>query len=129
MNRVAKATLLVIDHDPGTRVLFQTALETEGYRVLIAENGQHSLNLLSHCTVDVILTDILMPGNDGVDLIPRLCAAQPGCKIIAMSEGAGARRSLTRAKAAGADHTITKPCSVQTLLDAITAQLRIAALK
>lgn len=129
MNHVAKATLLVIDRDPGTRVLFQTALETVGYRVLIAENGQHSLNLLSHCIVDVILTDILMPGHDGVELIPRLRAAQPGCKIIAMSEGAGAGGALTRAKAAGADHTITKPCSVQTLADAIAMQLKIEVLK
>jgi DNA-binding response OmpR family regulator len=79
--------------------------------------------------MDVILTDILMPGNDGLELIPRLRSAQPGSKIIAMSEGAGAWESLSRAKSAGADDTITKPCSVQTLVDAISAQLKTTVLK
>ncbi len=129
MKDTLKPTLLVIDDDPGVRGLFQTALESAGYRVLIAESGQHSLNLLSHCAVDVILADSLMLGNDGLELIPRLRSAQPGSKIIAMSEAAGSGRSLNRVKAAGADHAITKPCSIQTLLDAITAQLKTAVLK
>lgn len=124
MKDVSKPTLLVIDDDARVRVLFQTALESAGYRVLIAESGQHSLNLLSHCAVDVILADSLMPGSDGLELIPRLRSAQPGSKIIAMSEAAGSGRSLNRVKAAGADHTITKPCSIQTLVDVITAQLK-----
>lgn len=65
--------------------------------MLIAESGQHSLNLFFHYTVDAILANSLMPGSDGLELIPRLRAAQPASRIIDLSEGAGASRSLSRA--------------------------------
>jgi len=129
MKDTLKPTLLVIDDDARVRMLFQTALESEGYRVLIAENGQHSLNLLSHCTVDVILANGQMRERDGLELIPRLRAAQPASRIIALSEGAGASRSLSRAKALGADHILQKPCSPDALLEAIGMQLKSVALK
>lgn len=121
MKKISKPTLLVIDDDAGLRMVFQTALESVGYRVLIAENGQHSLNLLSHCTVDIILADVLMPGRDGLELIPRLREAQPASKIIAMSDGTGGWKALDRAIALGANQTLKKPCGLHALLDAIGA--------
>lgn len=124
MKDVSKPTLLVIDDDARVRMLFQTALEAAGYRVLLAENGQHSLNLLSHCTVDVILADSLMPGRDELELIPRLRIAQPKSKIIAMSGGAGENEHPNAAKPLGADYILKKPCSLYALLDAISAQLK-----
>ena len=124
MKDTLKPTLLVIDNDIGVRMLFQTALEAAGYRVLIAESGQHSLNLLSHCTVDVILTNSLMRERDGLELIPRLRAAQPTSKIIAMSGGAGEKERPDTAKPLGADYILKTPHSLYALLDAISAQLK-----
>lgn len=124
MSEVAVPTLLVIDDDVGARMLFQTALEAAGYRVLIAESGQHSLNLLSHCTVDVILANSLMREKDGLELIPRLRAAQPTSKIIALSGGAGGQGNPDSAKPSGADYFLKKPHSLFALLDAISAQLK-----
>lgn len=124
MKDALKATLLVIDDDAGVRVLFQTALESAGYRVLVAETGQHSLNLLSHCTVDVILADSHMPGKDGLELIPRLRIAQPRSKIIAMSDSAGEGQDPDAMKPLGADDMLQKPCSLYVLLDAISTQLK-----
>ncbi|MEQ1795427.1 MAG: response regulator [Nitrospira sp.] len=129
MKDTLKPTLLVIDDDPAVRGLFQTALESAGYRVLIAESGQHSLNLLSHCTVDVILADSLMPGGDGLELIPRLRVAQPNSKIIALSGGAAEGDGPNEMKPLGADDILKKPCSFYALLDAITAQLKPVARK
>jgi len=129
MKDTFKPTLLVIDDDPGVRGLFHTALESAGYRVLIAESGQHSLNLLSHCAVDVILADSLMPGGDGLELIPRLRVAQPASKIIALSSDAAKGDDPNATKPLGADYILKKPCSFYALLDAITAQLKTVVRK
>lgn len=129
MKDALKPTLLVIDDDPGVRGLFQTALESAGYRVLLAESGQHSLNLLSHCAVDVILADSLMPGGDGLELIPRLRVAQPASKIIALSSGAAKGDGPNATKPLGADYVLKKPCSFYALLDAITGQLKTVVRK
>ena len=117
-------TLLVIDDEPQVRALFQTALETAGYRVLTAESGQHGLRLLQQEKVDLILVDIFMPGMDGLELIQRLRATRPTSKIIAMSGGTGEWNYLDAAKHLGADVTLNKPFSLQELLDAVGAQLK-----
>lgn len=124
MKDTLKPTLLVIDDDARVRMLFQTALESEGYRVLIAESGQHSLNLLSHCTVDVILANGQMRERDGLELIPRLRAAQPTSKIIAMSGDVGGKEGPETKKPLGADYILKAPHSLYAVLDAINAQLK-----
>jgi CheY-like chemotaxis protein len=129
MKDTLKPTLLVIDDDARVRVLFQTALESAGYRVLIAESGQHGFNLLSHCTVDVILANGLMREKDGLELIPRLRAAQPTSKIIAMSGGAEESESQDKKKPLGADYILNAPHSLYAVLDAITAQLKTVTRK
>lgn len=123
MNELAVRTLLVIDDEAQIRMLFRTALESAGYRVLTAENGQHGLNLLTHYDVDLILVDIFMPGMDGLELIRRLRASQPASKIIAMSGGTEERGALDLAKPLGANDTLKKPCTLQELFDAISAHV------
>lgn len=123
MKNAFTPTLLVIDDDARVRMVFQTALEAAGYRVLIAENGQHSLNLLSHCKVDVILADIFLSGSSELELIPRLRVAQPTSKIIAMSGAAGEHAHPDATKSLGADSILRKPCSLNELLDSISDQL------
>ena len=116
-------TLLVIDDEAQIRMLFRTALEAVGYRVLTAENGRHALNVLAHQDVDLILVDIYMPGMDGLELIPRLREIQPASKIIAMSGGSGEWDAFDIAKDLGVNHTLKKPFSPRELLEAISAQL------
>lgn len=125
MNESAARTLLVIDDEAQVRMLFRTALESVGYRVLTAENGQHGLNLLMHYEVDLILVDIFMPGMDGVELIRRLRASQPASKIIAMSGSAEAGDFPDIARPLGVNHTLKKPCTLQELFDAISAQVNV----
>ncbi len=118
------ATILCIDDEDSIRRLFQVALEGAGYRVLIAESGQHGLRLLEHQEVDLILVDIFMPDMDGLELIPLLRKTRPTSKIIAITEGSNRRDYLEMAKHLGANDTLKKPLNLQELLDAIAAQLR-----
>lgn len=123
VTETASRTLLVIDDEAQVRMLFQTALEEAGYRVLSAESGHHGLNLLQHQEVDLILVDIFMPGMDGLELIQLLHTTRPTSKIIAMSGGSGEWDYLATAKHLGANATLKKPFSLQELLDAVASQL------
>ncbi|TKS62726.1 MAG: response regulator [Nitrospira sp.] len=119
------ATILFIDDDDSVRRLTQVALERAGYRVLIAESGQHGLRLLEHQEVDLILVDIFMPDMDGLEVIQLLRKSRPLSKIIATSGGSGDGNYLDTAKYLGAQDTLLKPFSLQELLDTVATQLRL----
>ena len=119
------ATILFIDDDDSVRRLTQVALERAGYRVLIAESGQHGLRLLEHQEVDLILVDVFMPDMDGLEVIQLLRKSRPLSKIIATSGGSGDGNYLDTAKYLGAQDTLLKPFSLQELLDTVATQLRL----
>jgi len=119
------ATILFIDDEDSVRRLTQIALERAGYRVLIAESGQHGLRLLEHQEVDLILVDIFMPDMDGLEVIQLLRKSRPLSKIIATSGGSGDGNYLDTAKYLGAQDTLLKPFSLQELLDTVATQLRL----
>jgi CheY-like chemotaxis protein len=66
------STILLVDDEVDSLWLFQLALESQGYRVLVAENGEAALSRASQCLPDLIVTDWNMPGIDGVQLCERL---------------------------------------------------------
>ena len=116
-------TVLVVDDDAHTRALFQTTLESAGYRVLVAEGGREGVELFQSQAVDLIVVDIFMPEMDGLELIRRLRRANAACKIMAMSGGVGEWDYLEVAKRLGANHALKKPCSPRELLEAVRGQL------
>ena len=118
------ATILCIDDEESILRLFQVALEGAGYRVLIAESGQHGLRFLEHQEVDLILVDIFMPDMDGLEVIQLLRKTRPASKIIAITGKPGATNNLDIAKHLGAHDTLMKPFSLQELQDAVAAQLQ-----
>jgi CheY-like chemotaxis protein len=61
-------TILVVDDEPEYRMITKTVLATEGWNVLLAEQGQEALGILKSGTVDVVITDIYMPVMDGIKL-------------------------------------------------------------
>lgn len=121
---IAMATILFIDDEEQVRMVSQVALEGAGYRVLTAENGKHGLRLLERQEVDVMLVDLFMPDMDGLELIPLLRETRPAIKIIAISGGSGEWDYLDAAKSLGAHATLTKPFSLQELVDAVATQLK-----
>jgi two-component system chemotaxis response regulator CheY len=116
------ATILLIEDDDNLRETIAMGLGKEGYGVLQAEDGEQGLRLLKTNPVDAVLTDIVMPNMDGLEMIKKMRASFPSLPIVAISGGAAlnAPLYLKMASAMGADRTVRKPFMLQEVTQAIT---------
>lgn len=80
--------ILVVEDSPAVRLSVVAYLESLGLEVIEAENGRLALNELQKGPFDLVVTDVLMPEVDGVELIKAIRAEYPGVKVLAMSGGA-----------------------------------------
>lgn len=112
------ATILIIDDDAALREVLRKILAAHGYEVLLAPDGEEGLALQRKRPADLILTDIIMPGKEGLETIRELRKEHPRVKIIAMSGGGTLRPAdyLPAARQFGADRTLTKPFENDALL-------------
>jgi len=78
-------TVLVVEDDDGVRRFASRVLETAGYTVLTAPNGAAAVELSGDVPVDLLLTDVVMPGMSGRDVATRLTTARPGLRVVYMS--------------------------------------------
>jgi two-component system, cell cycle sensor histidine kinase and response regulator CckA len=85
-------------------------LQRKGYQVLKARGGQEALDVLAHSTVDLVLTDLMMPGMSGGELIARLAAEAPDLPVVCMSGHAADESSRWQA-ASGSAAFLHKPFS------------------
>ena len=115
------ARILVIDDDEQVLDMLYESLTREGYDVLKASNGEQGLRLYREKSVDLIITDIIMPEKEGIETIIELRQDFPNVKIIAISGGgrAGTKDYLQMAKIFGVQRTFTKPVAREQLLEAI----------
>jgi CheY-like chemotaxis protein len=113
-----EATILIADDDPGIRKLLEGVLHSSGYRVLEASDGRQAVEQLGNNTVDLLITDLLMPDQEGIETIRSVRKRFPGLKIIAMSGGFG-EQFLNIAKLMGAHRMIRKPFETQAIREAI----------
>lgn len=116
----AAKRILVVDDNPDIRAFMQAALEGAGYEVRTAPEGAQALDMLGRRAVDLIITDIFMPGQEGFETITRCRAEFPKIKIIVMSAGTvpGMRHDfLASAGTLGAVATLRKPFTADQLLD------------
>jgi len=113
---------LVIDDVLGVRESIRIALNAAGYATTVAENGQQALDILSSGSFDVVVTDIWMPGLDGISLIKRLRSEQPALRVFAMT-GGGPRMTIETATSLaeiwGAEMVLVKPFDEALLIAAI----------
>jgi two-component system response regulator (stage 0 sporulation protein F) len=117
------ATILVIEDEAPIRALIRTALEAEGYVVKEASNGRQGLSFYQDNPADLVITDILMPELNGLDLILELTRTFLHVKVIAISGAPGEDNVLDTAKLLGARRTLHKPFSMGTLLSAVRYEL------
>jgi CheY-like chemotaxis protein len=113
--------VLVVDDLADMRKMIRTMLESDGHTVTEARNGRDALDVLRDGHFDIVVTDILMPESDGIELI-RAIASRANMGIIAISGGGSympATISLAMAEAMGAGMTLFKPFRKQELLDAV----------
>jgi CheY-like chemotaxis protein len=108
------ACILVVDDERPLRLVIRRLLETRGHRVVEAENGREALKLCHDETPDLVVTDVVMPEFDGLELVLALHKARPQIPLVAMSgaEYRGLLNQLTAAKSLGAVAILQKPFSV-----------------
>ena len=120
MNRI-----LVVDDMELVRAELRQALEMSGYTVEEAKNGIEALEIMKSYQPDLIITDIVMPDMDGVEIIRKLRNTGVSTKIIAISDG-GSRALhsyLSAAEKLGADAVCPKPFKINDLLDTVKREL------
>ncbi|NCO32277.1 MAG: hypothetical protein AUJ92_06885 [Armatimonadetes bacterium CG2_30_59_28] len=103
-----KPTILVVDDEPGIREILCTALETEGYQCISAEDGQTGLSIAQHQSIAVALLDIHMPGMDGIETLQYLREMSPDTVPI-MVTGETAIDTAVEAIKQGAFDYVVKP--------------------
>jgi DNA-binding response OmpR family regulator len=116
------ANILIIDDEQAVRKMLRMSLIRAGHEVAEAEDGEAGLREFRQNPPDLVITDIVMPGKDGLETIMELWRENPDVRIIAIS-GGGARIStdlcLEHARIFGAVKTLSKPVDRQVLLSAI----------
>lgn len=117
------ARVLVVDDDLAVRDLVAAMLESGGYPVDVASNGKEALTKLASEGYEVIITDLVMPEQEGIETIKLIRRDYPTVKVIAMS-GAFGGDYLRIAEFLGAHGTIAKPLRIQTVLDAVRNVLK-----
>ena len=106
--------ILIVDDDESDRAVLGAILEREGHEVFFAEDGEEALLEYSEKVIDVVITDLQMPGLHGLELITML---RDLSAIIAIS-GTG-ESQLDMAQALGATVTLSKPVDHDELLNAV----------
>lgn len=113
--RAAAHSILIADDDSAIRALLRSMLENEGYRVFTAENGKKASAILREQTIDLMLTDLVMPEQEGVETIAKARKNYPNLKIVAIS-GAFAGSILDAASHFGASAILEKPFQIDEVL-------------
>lgn len=120
--------ILVIEDDEQTREMLRQLLERQNYAVSTASDGEAGLRSLRTQPADLVLTDLLMPGKEGLETIREMLDQFVGIRVIAMSGGGriGNLGYLAAAKKLGAHRTFAKPIDIPQLLKAIEELLKEA---
>ncbi len=119
--------ILVIDDEQPIRSLLKIMLEREGFDVITASDGKEGMKLFNEATVDLVITDIVMPEKEGIETILELRKGYPDTPVIAIS--GGGRNSpesyLNVAKLLGAVAILQKPVEKENLLTAVKKALKL----
>lgn len=113
--------VLIIDDEEDIRSMVQHMLNRAGYDTASAGDGREGLRILRDKPVDLIITDLIMPGQEGLETIMEVRRLFPATKIIAISGGGhnGVLDFLPIASQLGATRTLAKPFTREQLLGAV----------
>ena len=129
------ASILVVDDEPDVAEAIQSVLEHAGFVVITANSAQQGLAAIEQQNFDVVVTDIIMPKANGLELIRRLRTGHPRIRVIAISGGGSfgplslkpeaisTHAFIAAARDAGAEEVLTKPFDMDDLLAAVRRHL------
>jgi DNA-binding response OmpR family regulator len=117
MTATAPQTILIVDDDPQIRKLLSAILKRDGYGIITAPDGRQALRELDNQAVDLVITDLIMPGKEGIETIMEMRKKIPGMPIIAISGGGklNPQTYLDIARSLGAVRTMSKPINPASL--------------
>ena len=117
--------ILIVEDDKDLREMLKISLLARKYTVLEASNGKEALLRFKPLVTDLVITDLIMPDEDGLKVIMKIKEIKPSIKVIAISGGgkAGPGNYLNLAKALGADEIYSKPFSINELIKKIAELL------
>ena len=115
------SNILIIDDDTQILRMLRQILERENYHVTEASNGKQGLKLYRENHADLVITDIIMPEKEGIEMIIEVKRDYPDVKIIAISGGGRIKSEdyLDIAKKLGAHRIFAKPVERKELLNAV----------
>jgi DNA-binding NtrC family response regulator len=103
------ARLLVIEDEPLVRQTIRMILALDGHSIIEAENGALGLAQLAQNEVDLVLTDLVMPGMEGIETIKQIRLLHPHLKVVAISGTGAYNLYLNAASKLGANAVLQKP--------------------
>lgn len=106
--------ILIVDDEEGLREGLGKLLEDEGYVVLCAETGEEALDVLQQSRIDLVLTDMRMPGMDGIELLKKIRERYGDLGVIILT-GYGQIESYIEAMNFGAIEYVSKPFKIKEL--------------
>jgi two-component system, OmpR family, alkaline phosphatase synthesis response regulator PhoP len=117
-------TVLIADDEPNIVISLEFLLEQDGYRVLLARDGNEALEAIEREAPDLVLLDVMLPRLSGYDVCQRI-RQNPGLANVRviMLTARGREVEVTKGLALGADAYVTKPFSTRDLLEQIRRQL------
>jgi len=113
--------ILIVENDTELKEMISAALVRRKFTVIEASNGKEAIAHFKPLVTDIVITNIIMPEEDGLGVIRKLKALKPKLKVIAMSGGgkASPRNYLSVAKVLGANATIAKPFQINDLISIV----------
>ncbi len=117
-----KATILLVEDEELLRAGVQEVLEIQGYTVITAPDGEQALACLGAQTIDLIITDLVMPKMDGVDFVKQLRKIKPDLPVIVVS---GSTRNIMQRygidsiQVPGANASLPKPFKSVDLIEQV----------
>jgi len=104
-------TILIADDEPNIRRVLEAMLTKEGYTVFTAENGKRALDVAAANAIDVLVSDLIMPDMNGVELLQRVKEIHPSCAAIIVT-AYGTIKSAVEAMRYGAFTYLSKPFDI-----------------
>ena len=121
-------TVLVVDDDASNRVTLERLLVREDFHVLHAANGRDALDHIRHANVDVVLTDLKMPGMSGIDVLKAVRTLDPDVEVVVMT-AYGTVETAVEAMKEGAYDFVSKPLKRVELVKCLGRALEKRALR